>query len=90
MRYNESESGTRLLVVADEDGNIQAATLAPSGNPEGDASPQFGFLPGDGQTLHEVELPKELRSAEGLLSLLEFRVATDNGQVQLARKGSES
>lgn len=82
---------TRLLVVADGDGNIKAATrLSPS---EGaDALDIASFVvdigPNAGEEVHELALPDELRTPGSLEALSDYCLEVSGGEVRLARRNA--
>ncbi|RPF39337.1 hypothetical protein [Streptomyces sp. TLI_185] len=82
---------TKLLVVADEAGNIKAATrLGPAegASTSGIASLILEIAPGAGEEAHHVPLPEELRAAGSLESLDEYYVEVSHGEAKLVRRAA--
>ncbi|WP_144440690.1 hypothetical protein [Streptomyces roseifaciens] len=82
---------TKLLVVADRDGNIKAATRL--GPPEGvSASGLASFIvditPDTGEEVHHVALPGELHAAGSLGALVDYYVEVSDGEARLVRRGA--
>ncbi|MFD5884160.1 hypothetical protein [Streptomyces yangpuensis] len=82
----------RLLVVADGDGNIKAATrLSPSdgaGGASGIASFVVDITPNASEEVHAVALPDELRAPGSLESLNDYHLEVSDGKARLAKRGT--
>ncbi|MFE7546889.1 hypothetical protein [Streptomyces gardneri] len=82
---------TKLLVVADSDGNVKAATrLDPaegSGSASGIASFVVDVTPNAGEEVHVVALPDELRAPGSLGALSDYNVEVADGEARLAKRG---
>jgi len=78
----------RRLVVVDASGTIVATAPLPAVEPSVPGAPVFvGFAPGDGQEVHELDLPQELSSEEGLRKLhSSYRVEMDGGEPHVVAK----
>ncbi|MEU8925022.1 hypothetical protein AB0D10_29485 [Kitasatospora sp. NPDC048545] len=91
MTHHESGGPARLLVLADEQGNIIAASAAPEAGAVGaDAPSTGGVRVSEGRVLHEVALPEGRLRAEAAESLGDFYVAVDGGEPRLVKRSQGS
>ncbi|MFI6054989.1 hypothetical protein ACIBCO_33495 [Streptomyces violascens] len=79
---------TELLIVADAEGNIKAATtLNPPGNARPGATLEVRVEPGDGEKTYTVALPDDLRAAGSLKGLDNYVLEVQRDEATLrARK----
>ncbi|GAB7185899.1 hypothetical protein ATKI12_5730 [Kitasatospora sp. Ki12] len=86
---HESGTAARLLVLADEQGNIIAASAVPEpGAASADAPTSTGVRASEGRVLHEVSLPEgRLRAVAGE-SLGDYYVAVEGGEPRLVKRSS--
>ncbi|MFJ3787946.1 hypothetical protein [Kitasatospora sp. NPDC090091] len=83
----ESGGPARLLVLADEQGNIIAAAAVPEpGAASPDAPSSGGIRVSEGRVVHEVALPEGPLQDEAVESLGRFYVSLDDGRPQLVRR----
>jgi hypothetical protein len=82
----EKEKDSTLSVLVGEDGSIIAAALTPAPT-SGNAPVASGLLPSDGQSIHEVKAPEELRAK--LEDISYYTVSLESGSAKLT-KGSAS
>jgi hypothetical protein len=71
----------KLVVVTDQQGRVVGAAM-----PTKEKDMQVGMVPLEGQSLHEVELPKNLRSftsPETLTAALDGACLTANGELNI-------
>lgn len=78
----------KTLVVTDR-GEIRALVRFEEGQVE-DAPEEIGLEPLEGQQIHEIELPEELKSVDSILDLyeaVEQQYTLDADSARLTRKG---
>lgn len=78
----------RRLLVTNEDGDILATGPHPDdGKETAGEKTKFGFFPLDGQYVHEVDLPLEIKTVEQVLALHRtYRVRRDAERATLVAR----